>query len=272
MLARSGPDSSGSGMSEPGLRLCGSAIQPDKKPGLLGSSPAAIVVLDMRWVRSGPTWPSARRAAHGMAGAAAPDEALLSEPRLVRARLSRGAQLRLSPSLEGLGRIGENGENHMRVLLAAILRALAAIDAGPVGLEPGDVCLAGDELNLSAEARDPERVDDVFALEGEAHRLSDWNVNLVRRHECLRGIVVEIGEFPPPLMAAHLDRQSRLTWRIGDSRPSSGSPDDQADKHDRRDADADRDPTLCVAFQRAEFRRRRRRGRAAKWQSGPEPQ
>ena len=59
MLARSGPDSSGSGMSEPGFRLCGLAIQPDKKPGLFGSSPPAMVVRDIRWVRSGPTWPLA---------------------------------------------------------------------------------------------------------------------------------------------------------------------------------------------------------------------
>ena len=40
----------------------------------------------------------------------------------------------------------------MGVLLAAILRALASIDARPVGLEPRHVCLAGNKgASLSAK-------------------------------------------------------------------------------------------------------------------------
>ena len=60
-------------------------------------------------------------------------------------------------------------------------------------------------------------------LRVEAHRLADRNVDLVRRHEDLRRIVVLIDELPPPLMAADLDRQSRLGRRIGDLAPSSST-------------------------------------------------
>ena len=105
----------------------------------------------------------------------------------------------------------------MRVLLAAKLRALAAIDARLVGLEPSDVCLPRDELNFSPKTWDPKSVDHVFAIEGEAHRLSDGNVNFVRGHENLRRIIVLVNEFPPPLMASDFDRQSGLGRRVGDS-------------------------------------------------------
>ena len=159
----------------------------------------------------------------------------------------------------------------MGVLLAAILRALAAIDAGPVGLEPGHVGLPGNELNLAAEARDPERVDDVFAVEGEAHRLSDRNVDLVRGHEDLRGIVVLIDELPPPLMASDLDRQSRLRRRIGDSAPSS-LKSRRPSRPARPSRGRRRSKSIpSPRFPRAECRRRRRLARAAKSRSGPAP-
>ena len=126
-----------------------------------------------------------RRAAHSVASATAPNEALFSEAGVIGTRLRRSAQLPLAPSLKGLWRIGKDSEYHVGVLLAAILRTLAAIDTWSVGLKPCDIGLPGNELNLSTEARHPERVDNVFALQGEPNRLSNRNVDLVRRHEGL---------------------------------------------------------------------------------------
>ena len=46
----------------------------------------------------------------------------------------------------------------MGVLLTAILRALAAIETRHVGLEPRHVCLAGNELSLSAQTYGTQNV------------------------------------------------------------------------------------------------------------------
>ena len=93
-----------------------------------------------------------------MAGAAASYKTLLSKSCVIRAWLRGGAELPISPSLEGCGRIGDDRENHMGVLLAAILRALAAIDAWPVGLEPGDIGFAGNQFDLPPKNSGPQNV------------------------------------------------------------------------------------------------------------------
>src|ERR1700728_3553730 len=110
-----------------------------------------------------------------MANPAAAYEALLAEARVLRIRLRRRAELISLPSREGFGRIRRDREAHVGVLLAAILRTLAAINPRPIRLEPCHVGLTGNELDLPAETRDPEGMNDVFAIEREAHWLSDWN-------------------------------------------------------------------------------------------------
>ena len=66
---------------------------------------------------------------------------------------------------------------------AAIFRALAAIDAGPVGREPQRVGAARDHVDLAAEARDPEAVDDVGRLQDELDGAPDRNADLVRARD-----------------------------------------------------------------------------------------
>ena len=71
----------------------------------------------------------------------------------------------------------------MGVLLAAILRALAAIDAGLSASSQVTFVWPGMTSSLAAERWDPERMDHVRALQCEAHRLSDRNVDLVGGRE-----------------------------------------------------------------------------------------
>ena len=75
-------------------------------------------------------------------------------------RLGR-PDLRIAPALELLLRLGDDEDAHMGVLEAAELGALAAVDARPVGDEPDVVLLAGDQVLLAHEVRDPEGVDHV---------------------------------------------------------------------------------------------------------------
>ena len=53
----------------------------------------------------------------------------------------------------------------MSVLQPAELRALAAIDAGTIRADRQFVAAARDEVLLARETRNPERVNDVHALE-----------------------------------------------------------------------------------------------------------
>ena len=87
------------------------------------------------------------------------------------------------------------------MLDAAELRALAAIRAGRLRCEVEAVVAARDQVLLAGEVGHPEGMDDVGGGEQHAHRAADRHADFVRRLEA--GIA--IGDFPPPLMTAHLD-------------------------------------------------------------------
>src|SRR5207249_8491132 len=70
-------------------------------------------------------------------------------------RLRRRPALGVEPGLEGGRVVGDDVERHVRVLDAAELGALPAVDAGPVGLEPEGVLLAGDEVHLALQLGHP---------------------------------------------------------------------------------------------------------------------
>ena len=132
------------------------------------------------WVRSGPTTPSAGvprtvwqapqplarnsswpRAASGCVG------------RLCRRVLVRepGGEVRLAP--------GRRRRSHQGVRGAAVLGAGAAEDAGARRLERQAVRAPRNHVDLAAEGRNPERVDDVGALQVKLHRLADRQADLV---------------------------------------------------------------------------------------------
>ena len=77
----------------------------------------------------------------------------------------------------------------MGVLLTAEFAALAAIDAGLPSFDPSKIGLAGNEVGLPGQRRDPEGVDHVSGGELHLNRLANGNMNLVGGSEDARGLV-----------------------------------------------------------------------------------
>ena len=130
----------------------------------------------------------------------------------------------------------------MRVLLAAELGALAAIRAGLARLQPGDIGLVRDQIELVAERRHPERMDHIICVHLELHRLADRDVDLVRGVEDARLVLAVIAHLPPPLMTDDLDRDLRVARRALDRRHRVAGPHHRAEQRQDRKAGADIDP------------------------------
>ena len=102
-------------------------------------------------------------------------------------------------------------EDHARVVEAAQFGAAAGEGAlaRRRHVEGVDGFLPGNDVELEVELRDPERVDDVRRLQGEAHRLVDRQVQVGRVGRradvegvvALDGLLVEVVEGPLPLAA-----------------------------------------------------------------------
>src|SRR4051794_33038784 len=100
------------------------------------------------------------------------------------------------------------------MLKTAIFSALAAIDAGLACLQPQCIALPRDDIGLAGQLWDPEGMDDICADERKADRPSHRDMDLVGGGEISRWRAGEIADFPPPLVAGHLDRKGRLVgWR-----------------------------------------------------------
>jgi hypothetical protein len=92
----------------------------------------------------------------------------------------------------------------LRMLHAAVLGALPAVDAGPVGLEPGDVRRPRYEVELALEGRHPQAVDDVTRPKAKPDSTTDRDMQLVGRAQHR---VASVVEFPPPLVRGHVNDQ-----------------------------------------------------------------
>src|SRR5579884_2636965 len=152
-----------------------------------------------------------RRAVDRMADPAMRNE--LNPPLGFERRLRGGGAFQLvrPPSVELLLRLRDDGERHVGVLQAAIFGALAAIETGPVGFDPGLVLLARDQIHLARQLRHPERVDDVDAGQFDPYRLAGRDVDLVGGLEAAAGVSAVVTDLPPPLVADDMDRQSGRT-------------------------------------------------------------
>ena len=102
----------------------------------------------------------------------------------------------------------QDGERHQGVGDAAVLGALPAERAGPVGLQREAVRPSRDHVHLAAERRDPEGMDDVGAVEHELDPLADRHADLVGRHDILTARLA-VPHLPPILTGCHLDAQLR---------------------------------------------------------------
>src|SRR2546430_12707113 len=89
--------------------------------------------------------------------------------------------------------------------MSAKLSALPPESAGLVGAH-GERCrMSRHEVLLSRNIRRPEAVNDVGALQLKSNRLADGNVNLVCIRDDLARSRINVGDFPPPLMADQFD-------------------------------------------------------------------
>ena len=94
----------------------------------------------------------------------------------------------------------------MRVLVAAKLGALAAVDTGLVHLHPECILVAGQKVVLAVNVGRPEAVDHVGRIGEHDYRLADGDMNFVGRYYRLVRLRVWIRDFPPPLVAGDLNR------------------------------------------------------------------
>ena len=138
-----------------------------------------------------------------------------------------------NPGLKRVHRLGDDFERHVRVLMPAELRALAAIDAGFVRLDPRVGHDARNQIALAHQVRHPEAVNDVRRHRLDDDREADGNVQLVRAGEDIRWRDVVVLKVPPPLMPDDIDGHGAGPAR----RVDAAARDDTR----RRDADEDHD-------------------------------
>jgi hypothetical protein len=93
------------------------------------------------------------------------------------------------------------------MLLAAILRALATVHAGPVGGEQQVLHPAGQHVRLARQLRHPEAVNHVGAGERQVHRLAGGDADLVGGVELAACRLVAVAHVPPPHAAGDADHQ-----------------------------------------------------------------
>ena len=156
------PSSSAGSMSNEGMRLSGftcwlARIQAASAPRSLRSVAAPSEMRLATCVRSGPRAPFGCVPRMRVADAAS----ALDETRLVRARFAalagdgRGLALLRPPRVELGRRHRDDEQRHARVRAAAILGALAAKLAGPVGRQHEAVHATGNHVELAAQGSAP---------------------------------------------------------------------------------------------------------------------
>ena len=110
-------------------------------------------------------------------------------------------------------RVHVNADQHLGVCRAAILRALAQIEARFVRIDPHDIDLVGNQIHLAGQIRHPEAVIDVGRGHGHVGgrgglRVAGGKMQFIGRNHARGRIAI----FPPILMANHhhVQRVGRL--------------------------------------------------------------
>src|SRR5712671_2756334 len=116
--------------------------------------------------------------------------------------LIRSPLLVSDPGFKNFGGVYRDAEEHLRVLRAAILRALAEIDARLVRVYPHFIYAIRNQVCLSGKLRNPETVISVGGKQYPEcrcgmNRIAHRDVQFVGRHDAER----RISEFPPELVA-----------------------------------------------------------------------
>src|SRR5262249_51365046 len=134
-------------MSAPGLSRFGSSTHARRLARSFWAAPAPIVSRLMRCVRSGPKVPLALGPARVAADAGGGFEHQATGLGLGIAR--RGLALRLHPPLEVVGRMHHHAQQHLGMLRAAKLGALADVGAALRGRQPYDVAAIRNDVRLA---------------------------------------------------------------------------------------------------------------------------
>ena len=105
-------------------------------------------------------------------------------------------------------------ERHQRVRAAAVLCTLPAEHAGLIGAQTELRGSSRDHVQLAAEVRHPEAVNDIGRRKREDHRTAGRNADLVGAID--GGALVLVHHAPPPLRANHAYAESaRIRGRDG---------------------------------------------------------
>ena len=122
-----------------------------------------------------------------------------------RARPARRLGLAVPAVRRSSGGIGDQKQRHVARAAGRNIRCIARDRCRRVGAQPGNVLLAGDEVGLAGEKRNPERVDHVGRPQDQLDGTADGHVHLVGRLDEDRAVPALIGHTPPPLMAGDVD-------------------------------------------------------------------
>src|SRR5579883_469501 len=101
------------------------------------------------------------------------------------------------------------------MLQAAEFGALAAEAARAVRLNPFGGDVRRNQVALAVESRHPETVDHILRRPANLDRPAHGDVDLIRGYGDALGIVVQVADVPPPLVAGDFDRQAAA--RAGES-------------------------------------------------------
>ncbi len=200
---------------------------------------------DVRQVRAELT--RGRRAAHRMAGAAVGHEEREAARELGCWRRSRRQLLRGEPCVEFRRGMRDDVKRHIRVLGPAVLGALAAKDAGALGLHPQDVDAARDQVELAGKIGHPEAMQHVGRSKPELDVAADRDVHLVRGGQHARAARIDITDAPPPHLADDFDSQRLRFAAAGKRTAHAQRVDQQRGQRDDREHDARADDERAAA-------------------------
>src|SRR3712207_3411785 len=124
------------------------------------------------------------------------------------------------------------------MLKAAKFRAAAVPYAFLVEPDGREIILARNDVALPGDVRDPDRVNDVVRLQDQPDRLADRQMEFVGSGKDLARLVIEIANFPPPLMAGQhnlpawilVERDQLTVDRVGRADERGEDEDRQTDR------------------------------------------
>jgi hypothetical protein len=131
--------------------------------------------------------------------------------------------------------MGDDEKAHQGVGATAIFGADASIGSGPVGLDADEVAPPWHHVELAGELRHPEAVDHVGRDQLDRDRAADRDVKLVGVLHERPAALVEIGDAPPPHLAAHPHAELRPAGRLREVPGEGQAPDQERGEDDDRE-------------------------------------